>query len=149
MAILSHAQVKSSLYPLFGALLNAPQSQVLVDETYELVPSAQWLKDIADGEPTLNNSLYQSRVYDCDDYAMILKTVMAYKAKAAGLTSPYATGMIMTNKHAFNIGIDANRQVFILNTQSDARNFSSIATQAEATAFLELSSTNKIVLIYF
>lgn len=80
-----------------------------------------WLCDLEDIETFLdwdetNHFKYASEIYDCDDFAKRL-----YGQFAVPGWSHFAFGLIWTTKHAMNIMIDTNRDVWAIEPQTDKR----------------------------
>lgn len=121
----------------------------MVSDSSYLPVEANWLREMAIHDPILAPSKYRRDIFDCDDYVLYLKTkVGLYAANTPVLTKPLAVGYILTQLHAFNFGVDENNGLYILNTQSELREFIFPKTPEQCSHFLGLSSNNSITYIY-
>jgi hypothetical protein len=122
---------------------------IIADTSYLTTDSA-WLREMAIHDPILSPSRYRRDIFDCDDYVLYLKTsVSLYAANSKNITRPFAVGYILTKLHAFNFGIDENKRLYILNTQSTQRDLIAPQTPEECANFLDLGlSNNKIQQLY-
>lgn len=152
MPVLSINTIYRDLNLSFGKLLDPNHFEfitIVSDNSYQTVTSAEWLQSMVKTDAQLAPSKYRRDIFDCDDYVMYLKTrVSLFAANTPGNNFPYAIGFILTTLHAFNFGITDQREVFMLNTQSDNRDFLIFDNLQNARDFLSLSNQNSIKFIY-
>lgn len=153
MTPLTSANIYQILRNYFGSLLADPRLfkyQVLVtDNSYFSAPDAQHIQTIIRSDPVLLPEKYRRDIFDCDDYALYLKTKMnLLAANAAGQTRPFAFGYIITTKHALNFGIGDKKELYVIDTQSDDRAFLYPESVKQLANFLELDPKNQLELIY-
>lgn len=61
---------------------------------------------------------YVTDVGDCDDFALVYTSTLAYSAYQAGLSKQVAFGIAWSNTHAFNVAIDDKNNVWVIEPQS-------------------------------
>lgn len=93
---------------------------IMVDQSW-LTVSADFLYQVIRSDPMLSPNHYEDEVFDCDDFALALKTKMAFFAQNNKLQTPYAVGFILTKKHAFNFCIEEGGSMALIDTQYDHR----------------------------
>ncbi len=146
--ILSNAKVQTIISYYFGPLIPAaefPFRVILADEAY-LAVSPEWVRNCILNDPVLVPQNYQNNVFDCDDYVQHVKTRMSLYAAACRLAAPLAVGYLFTKVHAFSFCINPARELFLIDTQSDAKAITHDATAFPA--FLTWSPGNPITHIY-
>ena len=104
----------SELYGILNEALDGDGEIYLSDNNF-------WLCDISDIDRFLkqdktNRNKYREEVYDCDDFAKRL-----YGQFAIPEWSHLAFGLIWTAKHAMNICVDTNGDVWYIEPQNDKR----------------------------
>jgi hypothetical protein len=146
MITLTKMEVANILQNAFGNLMGPdfPKRTIIADDVYESVDIGLLLKSI-ETDPVLSPGMYRRDVFDCDDYVMYLKTKMSLFAQNHG-SAPIGVGILLTEQHAFNIGIDEHAVLHIINTQSADRGI--INDIGHFGEWLRLSNTNIIQLLY-
>lgn len=117
----------------------------IVDDQYLPVSPGPIVTAILN-DPILAPSSYINDVFDCDDYVMYLRTKLALYAQQNHAPAPFALGIILTRVHAFNFCIDAQKQPFLIDTQSSTKPVTGDPQQFGS--FLGLSAANSVRLIY-
>ncbi len=143
--------VYSILTMYFGALIPEElfNSITIISDTSYLAIDGNWVRNMVLHDPVLAPERYRRDIFDCDDYVLYVKTrIGLYAANTPSITRPLAVGYILTDKHAFNFGIDDTNGIFILNTQSDERKIIKPRSSTECAAFLELTNNNPIKHVY-
>lgn len=152
MPILSQNTIYQDLLTSLGKLVDPNHFgfiTIVADSSYQTVSSATWLQAMVKTDAQLAPKKYRRDIFDCDDYVMYLKTkVSLFAANTPGNNYPFSIGFLLTTLHAFNFGITDTREVFLLNTQSDDRDFLIFDNLKKASDFLFLSNQNAIKFIY-
>jgi hypothetical protein len=146
--ILDKSEVANILYATFNNFIDSnefPIRVILADDQYLPVDIA-WVINFIETDPILSPDRYTGNIFDCDDYVLYLKTKTGLFAQKAEAAAPFALGFLFTQKHAFNLCIDENRQVHLINTQSDNR--ASTAEREAFATFLKIGNSNTIQIIY-
>lgn len=146
--IISIDQVQNILSYYFGGLVPPVEFQlrmIIADEAYITV-SPGWVRNSILTDPVLAPRNYQNDVFDCDDYVQYLKTKMSLYAVTSHLSAPLAVGYVFTRAHAFSFCINPASEVFLINTQSDAK---AVTNDRDSfSEFLSLRPDNPIITIY-
>lgn len=143
--------VYNILRSYFGELIpnNIYNEITIIADTSYLTTDGIWLRNMVIHDPVLAPEKYRRDIFDCDDYVLYLKTrVSLYAANTPNITRPLAVGYILTRLHAFNFGIDNDKRLYILNTQSEQREIISPQSKEECAAFLGLTPNNQIQQLY-
>ena len=120
------------------------------DAFYFTIPDVNWLKNKVEKDPVFKIRNEENQFTDKDDYAMYLKTrINLLAADYREMTRPFAIGFLFTDKHAFNIGIDDNNSLFVLDALSSNNEYIIPKDTNEFLEFLEIDENNNINLIYF
>jgi len=146
--ILDKSEVANILYAAFNDFIDPnefPIRVILADDQY-LPADIAWVINSIETDPILSPGRYTRNIFDCDDYVLYLKTKMGLFAQKAKAAAPFALGFLLTQKHAFNLCIDENKQIHLINTQSD--NKASTAERQAFATFLNVGSSNTIQIIY-
>lgn len=74
------------------------------------------------GEPMVDPLLYEENAYDCEDYAMAARTLVAFKMRrvAPPPHRPLAFGVLFSTLHALNIGIDSAERPYLYDPKQRA-----------------------------
>jgi hypothetical protein len=105
-----------------------------------------WLVGLIVHDPVLAPAAYRRDVFDCDDYAFYVKTRVALFAENTGLRAPLAVGVLLTDAHAFNIGLAPDGTLSLVDAQSADR--ATTSAPSDFGRFLSLGPANGIRLIY-
>lgn len=62
---------------------------------------------------------YKSRVFDCDDFALVFSAVLAYSAFKSGFTEQPAFAITWSNVHAFNLFITNENKIYVYEPQNN------------------------------
>lgn len=65
-----------------------------------------------------NKVTYKTNVSDCDDFALLYASTVAYSAYRAGLSNQPAFAIAWSNTHAFNLFIASNNTVWLYEPQN-------------------------------
>jgi len=95
-----------------------------------------WLCELEDIERFLdcdetNHHNYVAEEYDCDDFAKRLWGQFAIPG-----WSHFAVGLVWTDVHAMNVLVDTNRDVWLIEPQTDARRSSLLSWQGNVLRWL-------------
>jgi len=95
-----------------------------------------WLCELDDIERFLdwdetNHHSYEAEVYDCDDFAKRLWGQFAVPG-----WSHFAFGLVWTNTHAMNILVDTNRDVWLVEPQTDTRRSALLSWQDDVLRYI-------------
>jgi len=153
MTPLASSEVYQIIRGYFSPLLSDSRLfkfQVLVaDNSYFSAPDAKDIQTIINSDPVLLPQRYRRDIFDCDDYAIYLKTKMnLIAANTTGQTRPFAFGYIITSNHAYNFGIGHSKEIYVINTQSDNRYYLYPESISQLSQFLELNTQNPIKSIF-
>lgn len=152
----SMSTVRNLLVLRFLNLIGNPQiagARIVVSDEQYLTCPAEFARGVAVLDPMLSAGAYIPQVFDCDDYVQFLRLRMSWFAVRRRFSSPLAVGFLLTDRHAFNFGVNPAGQIYLLNTQSANRD---VATDPSAfRVFLDLvdpqtghPNGNQIVTIY-
>jgi hypothetical protein len=119
---------------------------VLADVRY-LTVSADFLYEAIRTDPLLSPKRYTREIFDCDDFALALKTKMAYYAQNNKLEAPFAVGFILTQQHAFNFCIDDAQNIVLIDTQYDDK--PPEIDQARFASYLNLSARGNFIQVIY
>lgn len=61
---------------------------------------------------------WTKEIYDCDNISLVYTSTLAYSAYRAGLSKQVAFGIAWSNTHAFNVAIDDENNVWVIEPQS-------------------------------
>jgi hypothetical protein len=122
----------------------------IMTDRFWLTTSAKFVHEAIVTDPLLKHGRYEDEVFDCDDFALSLKTKMAFYAHNNRQKWPFAIGFILTQKHAYNFCIEENHELVLLNTEFS--NLSPERERAKFSQYLDIgdpnTSANYIQLIY-
>ena len=77
-----------------------------------------WISIISRLHLNLGNRYeWTKSIYDCDDIALLYASTLAYSAYRAGLTKQPAFAIAWSYTHAFNLLIDSNNTVWLIEPQ--------------------------------
>lgn len=62
---------------------------------------------------------YKSRIFDCDDFALVFSGVLTYSAFKSEFTEQPAFAIAWSNVHAFNLFIDNENKIYVYEPQSN------------------------------
>lgn len=62
---------------------------------------------------------YTSKIFDCDDFALVFSGVLTYSAFKSGFLLQPAFAISWSNKHAFNLFVDNKNNVYIYEPQNN------------------------------
>jgi len=100
----------------FG-LRSVPDVQAADDVNYTLADPNQLLAILigspAEANPRLARDLYDADHYDCEDYAIETRAALAYHQRLHR-RPPFALGLLFSDLHATNVGIDSQGDPFLL-----------------------------------
>lgn len=92
---------------------------VIADYDYLLYTIDDWSSIIARLHRQLGEKYeWTKSVYDCDDIALLYASTLAYSAYRAGLSKQPAFAIAWSDKHAFNLLIDDNKTVWLVEPQT-------------------------------
>jgi hypothetical protein len=155
MADFSGGNIYNLLYDIFGQIINNDARfddiVIVADNNYQSIESADWLRDFILNEPILAKDKYRKDIFDCDDYVIYLKSRMSLLyANNSKYKYASAVGYLITSRHAFNIAIDKNGELNIVNTQSDtvAKFNTAVASDRQIMKFLDIDNGDNILSIY-
>ena len=146
--LISNGRALTILGNVLGPLMpksEFPVRTTLADTEY-LETDPQFVISTIVTDPILSAQSYHADIFDCDDYALYLKTKCSLYAASNRLPAPLAVGYLFTTKHAFNFCLAAGSALFLINTQSEAH----AVTGDPATfgRFLSIGPGNGIAAIY-
>jgi hypothetical protein len=146
MALITKAEMENTLCYFFGDLVGPefPNRMIVADDTYEAADLG-WVVDSIRTDPVLAIERYRSDVFDCDDYALYLKTKVGLYAQGV-LLHPLAVGFLFTQRHAFNFSVGDGQALSVIDTQSADRRTEGDRSRFES--FLGTSRDNIIQFIY-
>ena len=61
---------------------------------------------------------YKSRIFDCDDFALVFAGVLAFSAFKSGFTEQPAFAITWSQKHAYNLFITNDNEIYIFEPQT-------------------------------
>jgi hypothetical protein len=146
--IIDNDQVQTIISNYFGRLMPSDEfliRTIIADEKYITV-SEGWVRNSILTDPVLAPGSYQKDVFDCDDYVQYLKTKMSLYAARCRLSAPLAVGYLFTTAHAFSLCINPDSELFLINTQSDAKALTK--DRDSFSEFMSLRPDNIITSIY-
>jgi hypothetical protein len=149
MVSMTNDEVKNILYAYFFTMMGPEsfRSRVIIADNQYTAADLQWLLDAIRTDPVLSSKSYLEDTFDCDDYVFYLKTKVSLFSSSQRSPAPQAVGFLLTMQHAFNLCIDAESQVWLINTQSEQRNTTS--AKEDFSRFLSFDQdSNPIQLIY-
>ncbi len=121
------AEVRQRIEQWFADSFGASPPAIRLDigdegETYRLV-DPDWVDEQLRADPRVQPALYQSGLYDCEDYAFAARSCIAYQSLVAAPApvAPPAFGVLVTRVHALNIGIDEQRKPWLLDVVTGVR----------------------------
>jgi hypothetical protein len=146
--LLTRESIQNVIRNTFSDWVPAEQLRFLsvVSDNVYVGADLVWLMGMILHDPVLAPTAYQQEIFDCDDYAFYVKTRASLHAENNSLAAPLAVGVLLTDAHAFNIGIAVDGTVTIVNTQST--DHGTISTPSAFGQFLSLGPANSIRLIY-
>jgi len=62
---------------------------------------------------------YTSKVFDCDDFALLFSGILTYSAFKSGFATQPAFAISWSNTHAFNLFIDNENNVYVYEPQNN------------------------------
>ena len=62
---------------------------------------------------------YTSKVFDCDDFALVFSGVLTYSAFKSGFATQPAFAISWSNTHAFNLFVDDENNVYVYEPQNN------------------------------
>lgn len=141
-------EIQNILYHYFVDLIGAEEftkRMIIADKQYRPV-EVDFVMESVRTDPILSAERYRRNVFDCDDYVLYLKTKLNLYAHARNYHSPFALGFLLTKEHAFNFCINANKSLYLINTQSKDQ---AITNDNEQFGdFLGLREGNAIQFVY-
>jgi len=151
MATFEGETVFNILHDYFGPFTPADAFSLVTtvaDENYVSIP-AKWMRDIILNDPILAPERYRQDIFDCDDYAMFVKTKLSlFAANSEKFIVPIAAGFLLTRAHAFNFGITNEKSLFLINPQSSKVDMVINPSRHDCANFLNITESNRIKFIY-
>ena len=145
--VISKALVKGVLNRDLGWIPNLGQKLHIVDASYKTISKTFVLNQIRHDEWLQPKLAYKPEVFDCDDFAIHLKTKLAKLFYHRGEPLPAALGFIVTARHAFNFSIDKASDHYRLVLYDTVHTTLEERPQAFAQ-FLDFRPGNTIKLLY-
>lgn len=114
MAVIPHDHVGLIIDDAFGFLAADEESyysRIMVSDHGFLPMTKRGVESRFMGHTSLDPASYVAEIFDCDDFCITAKAVVAADARIQSATNPYAFGFVMTDYHACNFFINEDSQI--------------------------------------
>ena len=89
------------------------------DLEYYSFTLAEWKTILTDIYNELKpKETYTTRIFDCDDFALVFSGILAYSAFKSGFVLQPAFAIAWSNTHAFNLFVTSDNKVYLYEPQS-------------------------------
>ena len=114
--VLSKGEIILLIRQNLGWVANLNKKLHVVDQAYETV-SKSFIQQLINTDEWLQTGpKYKPEVFDCDDFAMHLKSRLAKLAHHKQRPYPAALGFMLTTSHAFNFSIGKDGHLVLYDT---------------------------------
>ena len=102
-------------------IINSVNDIVIADVTYLAMDYDSWQNNLDRIYSGLHNKLeYFPNIFDCDDFALIMASTVAYSAFRSMYKIQLAFGIAWSNTHAYNVFICNNGRTYIYEPQDNS-----------------------------
>ena len=101
-------------------IINSINDIVIADSNYLAIDYDSWVKNLGSIYHELRNKLkYTPNIFDCDDFALIMASTVAYSAFKSMYKIQLAFGIAWSDVHAYNVFVCNNGRTYIYEPQNN------------------------------